>query len=155
MRAHDHAGPHDDGARAEGFHDLVFAQRLEAAIGRAGDFLDGSIFQHVARAVFARTRKVGIHRDAGDEQVSVGAIAQLLRRLPHDPWHVAAGVDHRIPAPAVERLQAAVAIAAQLFDLGIERGMGAAAVEQRDAVPGRQRGLDHGPADKLRSADQQ
>jgi len=62
-----------------------------------------------------------------------------------------AGIDHRIPFPARQRVEALVAVAEQGFDLGKHVGM-VTSVEQRDLVSALQRRVDdvspeeHGPA---------
>src|SRR5437868_2195519 len=62
-------------------------------------------------------------------------------------------VDHRVPLPALERLQVAVAIADELLDVREERGIGLAAIEQRDRVAAVERVLDLIRADEAGAAE--
>ena len=79
-------------------------------------------------AIGARV-KSSYHRDARDERVVLDGVAQLLDRRAHDIGQEAARVDHRVPAPAVERGEILRAIAAEVLDLGVQLGVRAAVEE--------------------------
>jgi hypothetical protein len=85
----------------------------------------------------------------------VADVAERLDRLADDPRHVPARVDDRVERAAAKRAEVAVAIAAQLLDLGEEVRVRQAAVEQRDVVAARERALDDRAAEELRAAEDQ
>ena len=79
--------------------------------------------------------------------------AQQLGRGANHTRHVAGRVDHRVPLTPLERREPAVAVAAQLLDLGKELGVRLATVEERDLVAARERRLDRRAAEELRPAE--
>jgi hypothetical protein len=85
----------------------------------------------------------------------MAGFAQELCRGADDARDVAGGVDDRVPAPSLQRVQATVPIAAQLLRFREELGVRLAPVEQRQLVPTRERRLGDGPAQELRAAQDQ
>jgi hypothetical protein len=82
-------------------------------------------------------------------------VGEQLGRGADDARDVAGRVDDRVPAPALERSQVAVAVAAQVLRLRIELGPGAAAVEERQLVTGGERRLRDRAPEELRPAEQE
>ena len=85
----------------------------------------------------AQRSEIFVHGDAGDKSVVVRGLGKQLGGSADVAGKVAAGVDHRVPAPALEGVQAASfgLVAAQLLDLRKQVGVVPAPVEQRDGVP--------------------
>jgi hypothetical protein len=84
-----------------------------------------------------------------------GRVREQVGRGADDARHVARRIDDRVPLAPFEGGQVAVAVAAQLLGLGEELRVRLAAVEERDLVPLRKRGLGDGPPQELRPAEQQ
>ncbi len=119
MRPDDQARAHIQHPPRHGLLGGLLAQRLERPVGLAVDLLDALVGQRADRALLvdADDAEVGVDRDAGDKRVVVDRAGQRLGRGPHDPRHIAAGVDRRIPAPPCQRRKIRRAIAAQFLDL--------------------------------------
>ena len=157
VRADDQAGADAGAAAGEDLgHDLL-AERLEAAVAVTLEALvRGVVEADQRRLVLARgLAEVAVDRDARDEGVVPDAVGEQLGRLAHDARQVARGIDHDVPVAALERREVAVAVAAQLLDVGKELRVGLAAVEQRHLVPARERLVDDRATEELRPAEDQ
>jgi hypothetical protein len=100
-----------------------------------------------------RSRQVCVHRPRGHEQVV--RRFDRLDGLADDTRQVTRDVDGGVPASSAQRLEAAVAIPAQLLDAGEEVGIRLPPVEERQLVASRERRLDDRPAEELRAAEDQ
>ena len=150
MRADDEPGSYDERPVAEHVDCGRLAQRLECAVVRKvgrelvdrvfAERRDGTVLVH-------RAAEVRVHGDARDEAVEP-RVGERLRGRAHDVRDVAAGVDHRVPLPAVERSEIAVPVAGQPLDLRIQLRVGATSVEERQLVTFRQGRVDDRPAEK-------
>src|SRR5205807_6968242 len=96
---------------------------------------------------------VVVHGDARDEDVAPHGVSKQLGRLPHDPRHEAARVEDAVPRAALERLEVAVAVAAEVLGLGEEVRVRLPAREERDVVARREGGVDRVTAEELRPAE--
>jgi hypothetical protein len=85
----------------------------------------------------------------------IDRVREQLGRSADDPRDVPRRIDDGVPAPALERAQVAVAVAAQVLRLGVELRAGAAAVEERQLVAGRKRGLRNRAPEELRAAEEE
>src|SRR5439155_26459277 len=81
------------------------------------------------------------------------ALAERIDRLRDAARHVTARVDDRVEAAPGERAEIAVAVAAELLDVGEEVGTGLPAVEQRHLVAVLERELDDVPPQELRPSE--
>jgi hypothetical protein len=100
-----------------------------------------------------RAGEVGVDRPRRDEQV-VRRIDRL-DGLADDSREVTGDVDDCVPAAPLQRLEVAVAIAAQLLDLREELRIRLSAVEQRQLVIAREGAFDDRAAEELRAAEDQ
>ena len=134
-------------------HDPL-AQHLQPAVGAAADLLRRLVLQRRERPVLVLWRgEAGVDGDRRDEDVSLDAVAQRTRGVADEPRDVARHVEAGVPAAAVERAEAAVAVADDVLDLREDPGVRAAAVEQRRLVAGSERRLDERAADELGAAE--
>jgi hypothetical protein len=79
--------------------------------------------------------------------------AQHACRRPNLLRPVARWIDDCLEAAGAKRGEIAVAVTAQLFDLGKEVRVQPAAVEEDDFMPSRKRGFDNVPTEEERSAE--
>ena len=79
---------------------------------------------------------------------------QLRARTDH-AREVAGGVDDRVPLASAQPVQAAVSIADNAFELGVEIRPGRAPVEKRELVPALECRVDDRPPEELGAAEQQ
>jgi len=79
--------------------------------------------------------------------------AQHVCHRPNLLRSIAGWIDDCLEAAAAKRSQIAVAVTAQLFDLGKEVRVQPAAVEEDDFMPSRKRGFDNVPTEEERSAE--
>ena len=132
--------------------DRVLAERLQLAVGlapllgRLGELCD-------RRLLGRRRRETRVDGDRRDERVVADVAAARAMRLAHDARHVAARVDDGVEAAPAERVEVAVAVAAQLLDIREELGPRLAAVEERHLVTVVERGVDDMTTEELRPAE--
>src|SRR5581483_5361557 len=158
VRADDQARPDEERSLAERRTHLLLAQGLQrAVVGVVVQQPVGWCAAELRRGVVLRPRLavVGVVRDARDERVALGSAREQLRRLADDAGNVARRVDDGVPTPAAEGVEAPLAVAAQLLDLGEELGARQPAVERRHGVAALERRLDHRAAEEPRPAQQE
>ena len=123
VRAYDQTGADVQCALYVQPRNRSLAQRLERPVRLAADLLDRFVGKRAYRVglVGIGNFEIAVNGDAGYERVVLNAITQRLCRRAHDARHVPAGVDHGIPAAALERCQAAadcrVAVATHFLQL--------------------------------------
>jgi hypothetical protein len=108
------------------------------------------------RVGLAQRRVVGLRvdRDARDEQVAA-RVAQRPRARAQLDRHVAAGVDHRIPAAAGEAPEVGGPVAFDRLDAGRPGRARAAAVEHSDRVAAPHGGVQRRRTEKHATAEDQ
>ena len=155
MRADDEARP-DCGraARESALHDLL-AESLERAVVPT-DVLGAPLGElGELRGLVDDLGERRVHRDARDEDVVLDGVAEQLRARLHDPREVAGRVDDDVPLASREAVEAAVPIAWDPLELGVEIRPGRASVEERELVSPLECRADDRPPEELRAAEQQ
>ncbi len=154
VRADDQARTNDERAVAERvLHDplarcLAGAVRLGVVrrFGAGIELGEGGVLDR-------RHGLVGVGRDARDEHVAAGALAQRLGRTASLVGEVRRDVEHRVPLAPGERRQVGRPIASQLLDLREEIGARAPAVEERRLVTLLEQRIDERTAEEARPAE--
>src|SRR5215216_3785078 len=133
------------------------AQRLEPPVSLPRDLLDRRIRELLYRRLFVGPGRdgIGVYGDARDERVMVHSTGQKPGRRPDGAGHVAAGVDHRVPAPPQKGREIPVAVALDLLYLGEHPWLSEPPVEERRPMTVRERRLDEVAPEESRAAEYQ
>ncbi len=151
VRPDDQPGAH----RERPLGESALAEHLEAAVGlgRAEPLgLVGRKLDHTRVLGPSADALVRVDRAAGDERVVADPPGERLGRRAHLAREVRRRVHDRIPLAGAQGGEIAVAVAAQALDVGEELGAVLSAREDRDLVPGLERGLDDVTADEDRAS---
>src|SRR6185369_15657502 len=82
----------------------------------------------------SRLREGAVNGNARDEEVLANVVLEQLRAQLDLARHVARVVDGHVPVAALERVELAVAIADQRFQILEQAGVAATTIEQRDLM---------------------
>jgi hypothetical protein len=105
VRADDQTGSHAQAALPEDLPDGLLAESLQRAVVRVvrGELVGRTVSERGDLALFVwADAQVRVDRHAGDEEV-VAAVAEQLRRGPHDRRHVPGRIDHRVEGTTRQR----------------------------------------------------
>src|SRR5439155_12901927 len=151
VRSDDQPGSDTEAAPAEDVGHHLLAERLQRAVRREGDLLDGRIVECSDRRPLVVARgSLRIDGAARDEGVLLDRTAEELRRGADDARREARGVDDRVPLAALESREIAVSIAQEPFDLREELGIRPASREDGHLVATVERRLDDVAAEEQR-----